>query len=60
MSADDPRQEAKSSVSITTTAQGKPLVAVKVYSGDLNELNEIREAAVEQYKLANREVGLPV
>lgn len=62
MSVDEGRQqEAKSSVKISTTAAGKPLVEVKVYDGtDPGSLDAIREFAVNAYKQTASALGVPV
>lgn len=61
MSADEQRQEAKSSVKISTTAAGKPLVEVKIYEGvNADELDSLREYAVKTYKSTAAELGVPV
>lgn len=58
MSADEFRTEQRSSVKITENSKGEPAVEVKVYSHDLESLNETREAAVAQYKLTVAAVRL--
>lgn len=61
MSADEGRQqEGRSSVKISTTAAGKPLVEVKAYSHDLALLDEAREKAVATYKQTAAALGVPV
>ncbi len=56
MSADEVRTEQRSSVKITENSKGEPAVEVKVYSHDLDSLNETREAAVAQYKQTVRDI----
>ena len=52
------RQEAKSSVKISTTAAGKPLPEVKTYEGTTGEeMARIRALAVETYRETLREVA---
>jgi hypothetical protein len=50
-------QEAKSSVKISTTAKGDPVVEVKVYSGTEDaELDATRRLAIKVYNETVREV----
>lgn len=61
MSVDEGRQQdARSSVKISTTAAGKPLVEVKAYSHDLDTLDAARLKAVETYKQTASALGVPV
>lgn len=61
MSADETRQEAKSSCKISTTAGGKPLPEIKVYEGTtLEDLDLIRQMAVAAYKQTAADLGVPV
>ena len=63
MSSQDfaPQGEARSSVKISTTAAGKPLVEVKVYDGaDQAEVTRIQRLAVETYRETAASLGVPV
>jgi hypothetical protein len=57
MSADEVRTEQRSSVKIAQTAKGDPTVEVKVYSHDLDSLEETRKAAVTAYKATLQDLG---
>jgi len=57
MSADEARSEQRSSVKISQTAKGDPVVEVKAYSHDLEALDSCREAAVRVFKQALEDVG---
>ena len=56
MSADEIRTEQRSSCKISENSKGEPAVEWKVYSHDLELLDETRIAAVNQYKLTKAEV----
>ena len=56
VSADEIRAEQRSSCKISENSKGEPAVEWKVYSHDLEMLNETREAAVRQYKQTVSEV----
>lgn len=50
MSADETRQEAKSSIAITQNAKRDAQVTVKIYDGaTLEEIDRIRQLAVATY-----------
>lgn len=57
MSADENRQEAKSSVKISTTAAGKPLVEVKIYDGCNQDEFEALRYAVKTYQQTTADLG---
>lgn len=46
-----------SSVEVKTTAKGDVQVVVKVYSGDLEEVDAVRAKAVETFNALREEVG---
>ena len=57
MSADEFRSEQHSSVKISQTAKGDPVVEVKAYSHDLDNLDACRERAVETFKQTLADIG---
>lgn len=58
MSADEIRQEAKSSIAVTQNAKREAQVSVKIYDGaTLEEVDRIRQLAVAAYKQTVAEVA---
>lgn len=47
----------RSSVTVKTTAKGEIQVEVKVYSGDLEQVDAVRAKAVDTFQRLREEVG---
>ena len=49
--------ESRSSVKISTNAKGDVQVEVKAYTGDLDQIDEVRAKAVATFQALQQEVG---